>query len=707
MNITTDTKSDIAVLLQQAEEGFSHITLAQEYKDHALANVQTWLTEAEFSEYVPQITHLIEQKHWEYLIDCFYQVIPFGTGGRRGEVGIGPNRINTWTIRSSAQGHSQYLLKKHGEEAKTRGVALAYDVRQFFTNKYFAKNLPNPVENLTGKHLAEAAAEVYVANGIKIYLFDSPRTTPELSFAIRYLNCIGGDVFSASHNPPEHNGKKVYDQFGGQLIPPEDERLVEEVQNSTEIKHVPFVDAVASAMVETIGEKIDAAYVAAVAELALTSARDLKIVFTPLHGCGGSSVLKVLRAVGFTVDEDPETSVQSGKFEHVTFNIPNPEVIQSFDTPLKFAKELDADIILNSDPDSDRIGTMVQHNGEWVFITGNEIAAILTEFVISKRKKQVGNKGVVVKTDVTTNLLTAIAKKHDMKIIGDLLVGFKYVGEVMNTMEAAGEIDNLLIGCEESHGYIAGNYVRDKDAAIAGLWLAECAAELKLQGKTLIDYLKTIYSTYGYFKNYLTEIRLPGAEGMTQIQKIQKSLRETPPTNFERFTIAKVEDWLDRLPIVSETDRVSKNGITLWITPVDATSSIKITIRPSGTEPKIKMYFEIGSKPFISEDLLSVQQTIGELLEEIEQAFMLVCYKSLGIEFPKRGFLLFWQLPLTVKLEYFKIEKDIVALKTAPQAERKEKLAGLLAFLGSDPIQKVDKAFAAEYGMGIEKYLEL
>jgi phosphoglucomutase len=694
-------------LIDSVKNGFKTLKVDQKYKDLAITHIEKWLSSTEFSEYQPQLIHMINSESWDYLLDCFYQVIPFGTGGRRGEVGIGPNRINPWTIMSSAQGHSQFLIKQYGEDAKSRGVVLAFDVRQFFTNKFFNDELPNPVKNLDCKDLAIAATQVYTANDIKIYIFDAPRTTPELSFAIRHLKCVGGDMFSASHNPPEHNGKKVYDEFGGQLIPPDDEALVTEVtQNVQEIKTLDYEQAKNNGLIEIIGDEIDDAYIQAVANLSLSKSRNLDIVYTPLHGCGGTSVIKILQKVGFKVQSDPNTTNQSGKFENVTFNIPNPEVIQSFDSPLKFAKEQDADIILNSDPDADRIGVMVKNQGEWSFLNGNEIAAILTEFVISKRKQEVGENGVIVKTAVTTNLLTQIAQHHNMKIVGDLLVGFKYIGAIMNEMDQRGEIDNLLIACEESHGYIAGNYVRDKDAAIAGLWLAECAAELKEVNQTLVDYLENIYSKYGYFKNYLTEIRLPGAEGMSQIESIQKFFRDTQPKKFGEFEVESFEDWLDRTPIVSQTDKSSKNGLVFTFKPVIGTTTMKITVRPSGTEPKIKMYFEIGSLPFDKKEMKTVVNKMQTLLEEFEKAFMMESYKSIGVDFPERGFLLFWQLPLTAKLKYFEIEDQIAALKNENQEKRKEMLDNLLSFLGSDPIQKVDNAFIKKYGESINTYLE-
>lgn len=698
-----------AALLQQATSGFASLKLNDRYKQSALVSLEKWLTDPQFSEYVPQIEHLISAEYWDYLLDSFYQVIPFGTGGRRGEVGIGPNRINPWTIRASAQGHSQYLLSKYGEEAKRRGVVLTYDVRQFFTNSYFNPSLPNPVENLTGKDLMSSAAEVYAGNGIKVFIFDSFRTTPELSFAIRYLHAVAGDMFSASHNPPSHNGKKVYDEFGGQLIPPHDEELVKEVtERVTSINTISFDEAVQQSRVTVLDERVDKAFLDAILELSLNQERDVRVAYTPLHGCGSTSVFKVLEKAGFQVQSDPETTNPSGKFEHVTFNIPNPEVIQSFDTPLLFAKKIDADILLSSDPDADRIGVMVKHKGDWHFINGNEIGAVLTRFVIAKKAPTIQGKGVIIKTDVTTNLISSIAETEGITIIGDLLVGFKFIGEEMNKLDRAGKIDTFLFGCEESHGYIAGNYLREKDAAIAGLWLAELAAEMKTEGKTIIDYLEETYAKYGYYKNYLTEIRMPGAEGMSQIKQIQESLQLSTDAKMGEFEIIGKENWEDRKPIVSETDKVAKTGLIFRFAPVAGTTSMKVTVRPSGTEPKIKMYFEIGSEPFEQENIVAIQQQMTELQEKLEHTFMKACYKILGVDFPDRGFLLFWQLPLTDKMHYFEIEDEIASLKEIVDiAERQEKFAALTKFLGSDPQAKIDKAFEARFGETTSSYLKL
>lgn len=692
-------------LMKNAKSGFDTVKVGDSYKQQALQFLQHWLTDSQFSEYVPQIEYLITAGHWDYLLDCFYQVIPFGTGGRRGEVGIGPNRINTWTIQSSAQGHSQFLLKKYGEDAKKRGVVLTFDVRQFLGNKFFSPTVPNPVLNLTGKELSRAAAEVYAANGTKVYFFETFRTTPELSFAIRYLKCVAGDMFSASHNPPEHNGKKVYDEFGGQLIPPHDEELVNEVtKNVTQNQRKPYDEALKEGLIQIVGDEVDNAYIDTCVKLSLSTERGVDIVYTPLHGCGSTSVLKVLEKLGFAVQSDPETANPSGRFEHVTFNIPNPEVIQSFDSTLTFAKTTHADIILNSDPDADRIGIMVKHKGEWKFINGNEIGGILSRYVIEKRKGTLKGKGVVIKTDVTTNLITSICTKNDVEIIGNLLVGFKFIGEEMNKLEKEGRIDDFLMGCEESHGYIAGNYVRDKDAVVAAIWLSELAAELKKQQKTIVDYLEETYSIYGYFRNYLTEIRLPGAEGMSQIQQIQNGLRNGKSLSFGDFELESMEDWGDRKPYLSETDRVAKNGLVFRFKPTAGTTSIKVTVRPSGTEPKIKMYYEIGSEPFSLERVGEIRDAMEVLLKRLEKTFMKVCYVCVGVDFPDRGFLLFWQLPLNDKMKYFEIEEQLAAIKDLPQEQRQAAFTQLVAFLGSNPVQKFDDAFKAQYGASFSDY---
>ncbi len=705
--------TNVKSLLNKTESGFNSLEVSEKYANSALKWLETWLTDEAFKDYVPQIAYLIKKEKWNFLMDSFYQVIPFGTGGRRGLVGVGPNRINTWTIQASAQGHSQYLLRQYGEQAKQRGVILAFDVRKYTQTGIYDETLANPVRNLDGRRLANAAAAVYAANEIKVYMFKAERSTPELSYAIRYLNAVSGDMFSASHNLPSDNGKKVYDQYGGQLIPPEDQILVDEVAgNVTEIKVVDIDEAAERGMIELIDEQVDHAYYDAVSQVSLSDERELKIVYSPLHGTGLTSVYPILRKLDFDVTLDPRTSNLSGAFENVTFNIPNPEVIESFDNALPFARKVNADILISTDPDADRIGVMINHNGSWQFLTGNEIGIILTNYAISKYRSigRLNRENVMIKTDVTSSLMQKIAQENGVQCIGDLLVGFKYIADEMNKIETEGNINDFIFGAEESHGYLTGNYARDKDAACAAIWLSEHAAELKKQQKTLLDDLNELYASYGYCHNYLTEIRLLGAKGMEQIGLIMDHLRNTKIESFGNFS---VKERLDRRrgdpqPHLSKTDTSARNILIYYIDSLPETTAIKLTVRPSGTEPKIKMYLEVAGKPCDPERLEEEKANIAAIRRELEKAFMQYCYRLLEVDFPERGFLLFWQLPLDDKLKYFEIENKIVNLKNTADADaRKNELEKLLLFLGANPVEKIDKAFKEKYKAGILKYLEL
>ena len=697
----------------KAKDGFNTLDVSEKYINSALKWLDIWLTDQACREYVPQIQYLIENGRWNFLLDSFYQVIPFGTGGRRGLVGIGPNRINTWTIQASAQGHSQYLTKVFGEEAQKRGVVLTYDVRKYTQKGTYDDSAPNPVMDLDGRKLARAAAEVYAANHINVFMYDEPRSTPQLSFTIRHLNAISGDMFSASHNLPTDNGKKVYDQYGGQLIPPDDQNLVDEVtRNVKEIKTVDFEQARASGLVELIGQEVDEAYYEAVGPVSLSGERNIKIVYSPLHGTGLTSVDPILKNLGFNVTLDPSTSNLSGAFENVTFNIPNPEVIESFDPALPFAEETDADILISTDPDADRIGVMLKHNGAWEFLSGNEIGIILTQYAISKysARGRLNPENVIIKTDVTTSLIQRIADENKIQCIGNLLVGFKYIGDLMNKIESENKIEHFILGTEESHGYLMGNYARDKDAACAAVWISEHAAELKKKNKTLLDDLGEIYARYGYCHNYLTEIRLLGAKGMEQIMHIMNHLRDSRIDAFGDFKVRRKIDRRDGepQPHLSRTDSSARNMLVYHMEDSPDTAGVRMTVRPSGTEPKIKMYFEVFGKPFKLEDIDTEKQKVINIRENLEKSVMQYCYRLLDVDFPDRGFLLFWQLPLDAKLRYFEIEEEMIRLKDiSDKNERSEKLFALLEFLGANPIQKINKAFQAKHKAGVLEYLEL
>ena len=704
---------DAAELKAAAKKGLHSLDVSETVVNSALGHIDQWLTEETFEPYRSQIQFLITAQKWDVLLDSFYQVIPFGTGGRRGPVGIGPNRINPWTIQASAQGHSQYLLKQYGEEATRRGVVLAFDVRCYTQTGIYDDNLANPVKNLDGKQLAIAAAEVYAANQIKIYMFESARSTPELSFAIRHLRAVSGDVFSASHNLPTDNGKKIYDAFGGQLIPPHDQILVKEVtENVRAIKRLPLEEARQRGLVVTIAEKVDKAYHDAVCNVAMSTRHDIRVVFSPLHGTGLTTVYPVLKRLGVDVHKDPVTSNLSGAFENVTFNIPNPEVVESFEHSLPYADKIDADLLLSTDPDADRIGVLVKHQRQWRFLTGNEIGILLVNYALTKLKKagRLTKNSVIIKTAVTTGLIERIALNHQVRCIGDLLVGFKYIAAVMNQLEADGLMDDFIFGAEESHGYITGNYVRDKDAASAAVWICEHAAELKVKNQTLLDSLDRIYAENGYCHNYLTEIRLLGAKGMEQILHIMGHLRSKTDNAFGDLKVnSKSDRWDgDPQPHLSSTDTSARNVISFHLQPPAGTTNARITVRPSGTEPKIKMYFEVVGAPCRLGELAAEKERVTAIRQSMEETFMQYCYQLIGVDFPRRGFLLFWQLPLKDKLKYFEIEEDIAALSAiADPSDRAERLDTLLTFLGANPQQKISRAFEARYGSTIQKYLKL
>ncbi len=697
----------ISEALESVKNGFLGLKVDSKYKESARAYIEEWLKNPEFGEYAGQIRHLIAQEDWDYLLDCFYQIIPFGTAGRRGEVGVGPNRINLWTVCSASQGHSQYLVSKYGNEAKKRGVAIAYDVRIFLGNRHLNPDLKTPLTNLSAKDLAEASARVYAANGMKVYIFDGIRTTPELSFTIRHLKTVAGAMYSASHNPPDHNGQKVFDEYGGQLIPPYDEELVKEVtQNVKEIKFIDYNQGRADGLINPIGNYVDKEYIKAVLPLSRSKARAAKIVYTPLHGCGITSVPKVMESLGFSVILDPKTANPSGRFENVTFNIPNPEVVESFDASLECAKKENADILLNSDPDADRIGVMVKHGGEWKFLNGDQIYSILAGYAEEKTRSD-RKAGIMIKTAPTTGLAVKICQANNIELIGDLLVGYKYIANTMNRLEREGRIGDFLFAGEESYGYSSGNYIREKDACLGAIWLSELTAELKLQGKTVVDYLDDIYARYGYFYNHQTEIRMLGAAGFDNMRRIMDSLRANPPATYGRFAISSIEDGWSRLPFVSMTDKISKNMLVFNIKPADsAIDSMRLTIRPSGTEPKLKIYFEVGAKP--TAELEHIKNAVADIAKELEREAVKTWCRIVGVELPDRAFLLFWQVPLEDKMEYFKIEPRIEALRDEPDtAMRQKKLAEILVFLGPGASGKINKAFAAKYGATVEEYLSL
>lgn len=543
----------------------------------SLINIKKWLSNEEYREYQNEILDLIQKGRFKELNDSFYTIIPFGTGGRRGTCGVGTNRINLRTIGESAQGLSQYILKQD-EFNQKKGVVIAYDTRN------------------NSKLFAEETAKVLTANGIKTYLFSSYRSTPELSFAVRELKAIAGIVISASHNPPGDNGFKVYWKDGGQIVPPHDENIIKEVNKVIKIKTIGLAEAKRKGLLEYLGEEIDNKYQNKVIGLSLCSSRSARIVYSPLHGAGSTSVIPVLKKLGFDLHLVEEQMKPDGNFPNVKDNIPNPEVPEALELAIKKAKKIDADLALVSDPDADRLGVAIKKKTlegkeEWIALNGNQIGALMTHFILSQLKEQdkLPKKGLIAKTIVTTDLIDRIAEDFKVEVKGDLLVGFKYIAELIENLEPEKE---FIFGVEESHGYLRGTFVRDKDAAIAAVLIAELASYLKDQGKTIYEQLNELYKKYGYYHEALYYMILEGASGREKIEKIMQGFRKYPPKKIGGLEVVEVRERILRLLIDPNTKKEIRDGeVVVFFLTKDG--SWRVTVRPSGTEPKMKFYVAI------------------------------------------------------------------------------------------------------------------
>lgn len=599
-------------LLARAAEGVRTLPFAPQLKERALQFLGQWLSGAEFAGYRPQIEWLIEAGQWSNLLDRFYQILPFGTGGRRGAVGIGPNRMNLWTLAASVQGHCIYLKEKFPGVSPLR-VVLAYDVRRFEdTRKNYDPKRPNPVLHLSSRDFAQHAAGVYAANGIQAYILppDSARylATPELSFTIRFLQAHGGLNVSASHNPPDDNGGKFYDERGGQPVPPDDQIMADIVDQVTQIRSVPWPDAQRSGRVLFLDDGPHRAYIDLIRKQSLVSPPrfdEVQIVFTPLHGVGAMTAMEALVAQGFRVAPVEEQMTPDGQFPNVT-KTPNPEVSESMDRAEALAQKIGADLLLATDPDADRLGAMIPGSAErWRVLNGNEIGALLTHFKLSKLAEsgEMPASPIVVTTEVTTNLITRIARHFGTQVIDNLLVGFKYVAEVLWQLEQNGSYEDVrgtpadfLIACEESHGYLLTPKIRDKDAAGAALLLSELALDLKRQGRTMLGYLEDIYTRFGYFRNELHNLVMTGIQGKEDMARMLAALRASPPKQIAGLAVTEFEDLLDeegRLgPLKGATDRASRSVLLFRLG-----DRARLALRPSGTEPKAKCYVEACSEP--------------------------------------------------------------------------------------------------------------
>lgn len=578
-------------------------TLGQHLSDAAVSNVTKWLTEPKFSEYKPELEQMIADENWHDLEDAFFKVIEFGTGGRRGTTGVGSNRINRVTIGESTQALCAYA-KSFDDMADSKGVVIACDTR------------------LSSEELSKYAAGVCAANGFKTYIFESFRSTPELSFAVRELGAAVGIVISASHNPPADNGFKAYWNDGGQLVAPHDKGVLEMAAAINKIESLDFDKAVDEGLIQVIGKEMDQEYIAAVLAQAEGTERNLNIVYSPLHGAGQRNTLPVLEAAGFTsIRTVAEQMIPDGNFPTIENGKPNPEEKAANDRAVAFMLAEDADVAVTNDPDADRIGVMVRQNNEAVYLNGNQSAVLATEYALRKlhEKDTLTSKHYIASTIVTTDMMIAIANKYGATTYSNMLVGFKYIGALIKEKENTDEI--FVIGGEESYGLLKGTYARDKDGAVGALPLMEYAAELKAQGKTLWDRMLELYVEYGLFLERLDTLQCPGADGFKQMQTIMQSLRENPPKEIDGQQITAVLDYksLVRRDIQTGEEASIDCAAGNVLVYEFGDRRRRVTIRPSGTEPKMKFYvqwFTDTDQPEVDYD--NVSQQLENLSRELE-----------------------------------------------------------------------------------------
>ena len=568
---------------------------AEQLTPSAAENLQKWLTEPRYAEYTEQVAAEVEAGNWQTLDDVFWTVIPFGTGGRRGKMHpFGSNAINDRTIGESAQGLADYVKGAVGNDTEL-SVAICRDTRH------------------NGERFAKLCAEVMVAAGFKVYFLQGYRSTPELSFAVRYKNCSCGIMVTASHNPPSDNAVKVYWSTGGQVLPPHDAGIIERVMNCQEIVRGDFDEAVASGQIVFCEEEVDRAFIDAVAAQALPGPRDLKVLYSPLHGVGGTAVLPALERDGFTdVETFAPHAEPSGDFPNVPGHVSNPERPVVFDAMIEQAKKEGHDLCVATDPDCDRIGLAAPVTTEWKTLNGNQICALLCDHVLDSKKESLTSDHFVVQTLVTTQMVRRIAESYGVQTKGELLVGFKWIAEAIDEYGA----DKFLYGCEESHGYMAGTHTRDKDGAVAAMLACEQAAKLKAEGQTLHQKLESLFWQHGLHQERLVNVQMPGSEGMSRMQEVMAAFRSSPPESIGSMAIAQTRDYLEQKVTKADgsTEPIARPHGNLIILDTSEDGNY-VACRPSGTEPKIKFYM-FTYLP--AESLFDIETQTAELEERLD-----------------------------------------------------------------------------------------
>ena len=570
---------------------------------------EEWLSNPYFDEETKKELEAIKDDENE-IKERFYKELEFGTAGLRGVIGAGINRMNIYTVRKTTQGLANYIAAVNGQ---AKGVAIAHDSRRM------------------SPEFAKEAALCLSANGVKAYIFDSLRPTPELSFAVRKLGCIAGINITASHNPPEYNGYKVYWEDGAQITPPHDTGIMDEVKKGTDFAAVKTMDedsAKAAGLYQVIGQEVDDAYMEELKSQVIhmdaikAMAKELKIVYSPLHGTGNIPARRVLKELGFeNVYVVKEQELPDGEFPTVSY--PNPEADEAFDLGLKLAKEVDADLVLATDPDADRLGVRVKDSktGEYHTLTGNMSGCLLADYEIGQRKemnKGLPEDGAMVSTIVTTNMAGAIARHYGIRFI-EVLTGFKYIGQQILGFETSGK-GTYLFGFEESYGCLIGTHARDKDAIVATMALCEAAAYYKTKNMTLWDAMIAMYDKYGYYKDDIQSITLKGIEGLEKIQTILENLRKNPPSVIGDYKVTSARDYKADTVINMETKEVKATGLpSSNVLYYDLTDDAWVCVRPSGTEPKIKLYYGIKGTSLADADEKSAAlgQAVKELIDKM------------------------------------------------------------------------------------------
>ena len=543
---------------------------------------QEWLSNPYFDEDTKKELRAIAQDEKE-IEDRFYKELEFGTAGLRGVIGAGTNRMNFYTVRKATQGLANYIKKQNGQQ---KGVAIAFDCRNF------------------SPEFADEAALCLAANGIKAYVFESLRPTPELSFAVRHLGCIAGINITASHNPPEYNGYKVYWEDGAQITPPHDKGIMAEVSAVTDFGSVLTMtkeEAVAKGLYQQIGQDVDDPYIEALKSRILHQDSidrmkdQVSIVYSPLHGTGNIPARRILKELGFEkVYVVPEQEKPDGNFPTVSY--PNPEAAEAFELGLALAKEKDAELVLATDPDADRLGVYVKDSrtGEYHPLTGNMSGCLLADYEIGQIKSLKGlpEDGALIKTIVTSNMADAIASYYGVRLI-EVLTGFKYIGQQILGFEQSGK-GTYLFGFEESYGCLIGTHARDKDAIVAVMALAECAAYYKEKNMTLWDAMLSLYERYGYYKDDIQSITLKGKEGLAKIQEILETLRKNPPKTLGGYKVLSYRDYNADTVTDAATGQVKPTGLPKSnVLYYDLEDQAWLCVRPSGTEPKVKFYYGV------------------------------------------------------------------------------------------------------------------